>query len=116
MLDINDFSYNGFSGFNMDVYQSGTNMGSIRAIAVKGQTAEILVLDSEGYASPIDLNFKSDLIFLARDEYGKEKRMAIHGVTARDEIIAGEINTFDLQCIIWWHVPSKECECIACNI
>jgi hypothetical protein len=112
-----EFSFNGFSGVNIDVYQSDVKIGKIRAIHVKGQEASIVVLDDEEYISPIDLSFRFDLVISCSDEYGNEKRMAIHGITARDEITGGEINTFDLQCVTWWHdSPSKECDCIACNI
>jgi len=111
-----EFSFNGFSGVNMDVYQSDVKIGKIRAISVEGQTASIAVLDEEEYISAMDLNFKSDLILSCSDEYGNEKIMSIHGITAREEIIPGEVNAFDLQCVTWWHNPSKECECIACKV
>lgn len=117
MNTADEFSFNGFSGVNIDVYQSDVKIGRVQALHVKGQVATISVLDDPEYICAMDLNFKSDLILSCSDEYGHEKRMVIHGLTAKEEIIPDEMNEFDLQCVTWWHdSPSKECDCKACKV
>jgi len=114
MSDAPDkFSFNGFSGFDIEAYRDDVRLGEIRAFSVDGSVklvtkdatyyyAEVLLLSDKRYVRKELLKDPFDIVCTAANEHGEKMRMTVYGFKLADEPVYDEASKGSIKEVQWW--------------
>ena len=100
------FSFNGFSGCNIEAYRDDVFLGDIRAFHVEDKSGQVLLLETDRYASYESLiDGKFDIILTVSNEHWEVQTMSVCGCTIKSK--NEEMCMITLENVKWWKEENK---------